>query len=81
MLQHLYAGWIVVDVRLLAFVLMISLFLVVSIISLLIRGRRWHEYVTLFVALYTLSVAVILIIFNWIAQYPVFRIETMFPFP
>lgn len=80
-MQHLYAGWIVVDVRLFAFVLLISLFLVVSIITLLVRGKRWHEYVTLFVALYSLSVVVILFLFNLIARYPVFRVEALFPFP
>jgi hypothetical protein len=79
--QHLYAGWIVLDLRLLVFVLLISLFLTVSIITLFVRGRRWHEYVTIFVAVYTLAFAVILVVFNVIARYPVFRVEALFPFP
>lgn len=79
--QHLYAGWIVLDLRLLVFVLLISLFLTVSIITLFVRGRRWHEYVTIFIAVYALSFVVILVIFNLIARYPVFRLEALFPFP
>lgn len=79
--QHLYAGWIVLDLRLLVFVVLISLFLTVSVITLFVRGRRWHEYVTIFVATYSLAFVVILAIFNWIASYPVFRVEALFPFP
>lgn len=79
--QHLYAGWIVFDLRLLIFVLLLSLFLTVSTITLFVRGKRWHEYATLFVALYTSAFVLILVVFNWIARYPVFRIEALFPFP
>lgn len=79
--QHLYAGWIVLDLRLLVFVILISLFLTVSVITLFVRGRRWHEYVTIFLAVYAIAFVLILLIFNLIARYPVLRVEALFPFP
>ncbi len=81
MSQNLYAGWIVLDLRLLVFILLISLFLTVSVLTLFVRGRRWHEYVSLSIALYAIAFTLILIVFNLIAKYPVFRVEALFPFP
>ena len=79
--QHLYAGWFVVDTRLLLFVGLISIFLTASIITLFIRKRRWHEYVTIFFAMQALSFVLLMLVLNLIADYPVFRIESFFPFP
>ncbi len=79
--QYLYAGWVVLDVRLLLFVVLISLFLSVSVISLFVRNKRWHEYATLFVALYSITFLVLLVIFNGLARYPVFQVRALFPFP
>ena len=78
---HTYAGWFVVDVRLLGFVLLISAFLTLGIIALFFRGRRWHEYVTGFVTIFIAVLVVSVLVFNRIASYPVFLIEAMFPFP
>lgn len=79
--EHLYAGWVVVDLRLFLFTLLVSLFLTVSMLALFARGRKWHEYITMFVAIYSLAVTTIILIFNEVAGYPIFRIEAFFPFP
>ena len=81
MSEHRYAGWFVLDVRLLAFVVLISVFLTLGILALFFRGRRWHEYATAFVGIFLLVLAVTLLVFNRILSYPVFAIEDLFPFP
>ena len=81
MSPHTYAGWFVVDVRLLGFVVLISVFLTLGVLALFFRGRRWHEYVSAFVSIFVLVLVVTVLVFNKIASYPVFLIEEMFPFP
>ena len=81
MTGHTYAGWFVVDVRLLGFVVLISVFLTLGVLALFFRGRRWHEYLSAFVSIFVLVLVVTVLIFNKIASYPVFLIEEMFPFP
>ena len=78
---YTYDGWFVVDVRLLIFVVLISLFMTLGILALVFRGRRWHEYVTAFVSIFILVLGVTVLVFNQIASYPVFMIEEVFPFP
>ncbi len=79
--QHLYAGWFVADLRLLLFISLISFFLTTSVVTLFVRHRRWHEYVTITAALFLLSFLVLMGVFNLVADYPVFRVESFFPFP
>ena len=79
--QHLYAGWIVLDLRLLMFVLLAALFLTVSGMALFARGRSWHGYISIFVAGYSVCLLVFLFVFNVIVGYPVFRVDALFPFP
>lgn len=81
MSSHHYAAWVVFDLRLLVFVILISLFLTLGIVALFFRGRRWHEYVTAFVSIFVLVLLICLLIFNRIANYPVFLIEDVFVFP
>ena len=76
-----YAAWLVFDLRLLIFVVLISLFLTLGIIALFFRGRRWHEYLTAFVSIYIAMLIVTILIFNGIASYPVFLVEDVFAFP
>jgi len=76
-----YAGWLVWDARLLSFVILISVFLTLGIVALAFRGRRWHEYVTAFVSIFVTVLIITVFIFNEIADYPVFLLEDVFPFP
>lgn len=76
-----YAAWVVFDLRLLIFVLLISLFLTLGIIALSFKGRRWHEYVTAFVSIFLGIGVLTILIFNEIATYPVFLIKDVFLFP
>lgn len=81
MSQHHYAAWVVVDLRLMIFVTLISLFMTLGIVALFFRGRRWHEYVTASVSIFVAVLVVTVIVFNSIANYPVFLIEDVFQFP
>ena len=81
MSQHHYAAWVVIDLRLTIFVTLISLFMTLGIVALFFRGRRWHEYVTAFVSLFLVILVITVLVFNSIANYPVFLVEDVFRFP
>lgn len=81
MSTHHYAAWVVFDLRLLIFVVLISLFLTLGIVALSFKGRRWHEYLTAFVSIFIFVLIVSVLIFNKVAGYPVFLIEDVFQFP
>ena len=81
MSSHHYAAWLVFDLRLLVFVVLISLFLTLGIVALAFKGKTWHEYLTAFVSIFVAVLLVTVIVFNNIAGYPVFMIEQVFPFP
>ncbi len=76
-----YAAWVVFDLRLLAFVSLISLFLSLGVVALFFRGRAWHEYLTAFFGVFALVLAITILVFNQIAAYPVFLVEDVFQFP
>ena len=80
-MSHHYAAWLVFDLRLLIFVVLISLFLTLGIVALTFRGRQWHEYITAFVSIFTAILIVTIVIFDHIAGYPVFLVEEIFEFP
>jgi len=75
-----YAGWLVWDAKLLGFVMLISLFFTLGVVALVFRGRRWHEYVTAFVSIYAMVLVTTVLVFNCLAEYPVFLFEDVFPF-
>ncbi len=79
--NHHYAAWLVYDLRLLIFVILISLFLTLGIVALAFKGKKWHEYLTAFVAIFVAVLFVTVMIFNNIAGYPVFLIKEVFAFP
>jgi len=81
MTQHHYAAWVVFDLRLLVFVVLISVFLSLGIVALAFRGRRWHEYVTAYISVFIAVLLITILVFNAIASYPVFLIEEVFQFP
>lgn len=70
-IASLYAGWIVVDVRLLLVVLLLSTGLSLMALGLFVRGRRWHEYVTLFVSFFSVLLVLCLLVLQLLG-YPVF---------
>jgi hypothetical protein len=76
-----YAAWVVFDLRLFAFVSLISLFLSLGVVALFFKGRNWHEYLTAFVGVFVLVLVVTVFVFNQIAAYPVFLVEDVFQFP
>ena len=81
MSDYHYAGWFVLDVRLLAFVLLISLFVTLGSLALFFRGKKWHEYATAFISIYVVVSVCSILFFNRIVDYPVFLIEDLFVFP
>lgn len=76
-----YAAWVVLDLRLLLFVVLISLFLTSGLLAVLYRGRRWQDYVTTGAATYILVLTTLIVVFNLVARYPIFRVESFFQFP
>ncbi len=75
----LYAGWVLVDVRLLAVLLLLSVGIALLLLGLVVRRRAWHEYVTLFVAVASILFAVGLFLLQVIVDYPVFVERHFFP--
>lgn len=76
-----YAAWVVLDLRLLIFVLLIGLFLTSGLLAVLYRGRRWQDYVSMGTGVYILVLTTLIIVFNLVARYPIFRVESFFQFP
>ena len=76
-----YAAWVVLDLRLLIFVVMIALFMTSGLLAIVFRGRRWHEYVSMGVTVYLGLLSLLIVVFNVVASYPIFRIEAFFRFP
>jgi hypothetical protein len=77
----LYAGWVIVDVRLVFFVLGLALLLSIGVLALFVKGRRWYDYVSVGFGIYVFFVTALVLGFNWALRYPVFKIEAFFPFP
>lgn len=76
-----YAAWVAVDVRLLIFVVLVSALTAAGVAALVVRQRRVWDYAAVFVVSFVLTLGLSLLIFNGLAQYPVFVIESFFPFP
>ena len=78
---YAYAGWFVVDARLLGFILLFSLFLTVGTLAIFARDKTRKQLVSIGAGLYAVTVIVTVLLLNGILRYPVFRIESFFPFP
>lgn len=76
-----YAAWVSVDVRLLVFVLLIAALIGAGVAAILVKSRRTHDYLSVFVLAFVGTLALLLLVFNEIAQHPVFVVESFFPFP
>jgi len=75
----LYAGWIVVDVRLFAFVVLLCVGVSLLLLALLVRRRPWHEYVTLFVSISSILFAVAALLLQTVLDYPILAERDFFP--
>jgi len=76
-----YAAWLSIDLRLLIFVLLISLLTAAGVTVLLVKRRRWTDYAAMFIVSFSAAMVLFLLIFNAIASYPVFVVESVFTFP
>jgi hypothetical protein len=74
-----YAGWIVVDVRLLVFLALLCTGVTLLLLALLVRRRPWHEYVTLFVAVSSILFLVSFAMLQTVLDYPVLVERDFFP--
>ena len=76
-----YAGWFLLDVRLVSSSALFSAALAILVLALWFRGRRWDEYVVGFIAVFSLSLLSVVLLTNGVAHYPALRIESIFPVP
>ncbi len=76
-----YAAWVAVDLRLLLFLALIALLGATGVCILFVRRRRPLDVASAFFLGFIGIFATLLVIFNSIAHYPVFRVESFFPFP
>lgn len=75
----LYAGWILVDVKLLAVLVLLSVGVALLLLALIVHRRAWHEYVSLFLTVATILFVVGLFILQVVVDYPVFVERHFFP--
>lgn len=73
-----YAGWLLVDLRLLGASVVFSAAVAVIVLAIWFRGRRWDEYVVGFFAVFLLCWCAALLLTNAVASYPAIRLETFF---
>ena len=76
-----YAAWVALDLRLLLFLILISSLGAVGICIILVRRRRWLDLIAGYLVSFLSLLVLLIIVFNNIAHYPVFVVESFFPFP
>ncbi|HAN32340.1 MAG TPA: hypothetical protein DCQ06_12160 [Myxococcales bacterium] len=76
-----YAGWLLIDLRLTTALIVFSAALGVLVLSLGFRAKRWDQYVSAFVAVFSLTLLVSLALTNWLARHPALSIESIFSVP
>lgn len=76
-----YAAWVSVDLRLFVFVVLIAALIGAGVAAILVKSRRARDYLSVFVLGFVATLALLLLVFNEIAQHPVFVVEAFFPFP
>ena len=76
-----YGAWVAIDLRLLIFVVLISILASVGITLLSAKRRNWVEYSALAIVSFTGTFVAFILILNSLADYPVFAIRSFFPFP
>ncbi|MCB9787591.1 MAG: hypothetical protein H6744_12995 [Deltaproteobacteria bacterium] len=76
-----YAAWVAVDLRLLLFLALIAVLGATGLCILFVRRRRPLDVAAVFFLGFVAILVVLVAVFNGIAHYPVFRVESFFPFP
>ena len=76
-----YAAWVAVDLRLLLFLMFVALLASLGVCLIMVRKRNWLNIAAVFIVSYALSLTLLITTFNTIAHYPVFQIQSFFPFP
>ena len=76
-----YAGWISVDMRLLVFLLMLSVVGAVGATAILGRERSKAELGAIYIIAFWALLVSLVLVFNQLAGYPVFVVDAFFPFP
>jgi hypothetical protein len=75
----LFAGWLVVDVRLGLILAVFCTGVALLLLGLLVRRRAWHEYVSLFVAITTVLFSLGFLLLQTVLRYPVLVERDFFP--
>ncbi len=76
-----YAAWVALDLRLLLFLALISALGSIGVCIILVRRQRWVDMTAAFIVTFTVTLTLLIVVFNGIAHYPVFVVESFFPFP
>ena len=76
-----YAAWVAFDLRLLVMLALVSLLGAAGACIILIRRRDWMQIVACFIVSYVITLSCLIVVFNTLAQYPVFVVRSVFPFP
>ena len=76
-----YAGWVVLDLRLLIFLIALAAVGSVGVCLVLVKPWRWVVAVATFIVSSTVLLTGLVFLFNGIAGYPVFVVERFFSFP
>jgi len=76
-----YAGWIVLDLRLLIFLVALAFVGSIGVCLVVVKPWRWVVAVATFIVSSTALLTALIVLFNGIAGYPVFVVERFFSFP
>ena len=76
-----YAAWVAVDLRLVFFLMFVALLSALGVSLILVRQRDLIRLSATFIVAYTVSFGLLVLVFNTIAHYPVFQVQSFFPFP
>ena len=76
-----YGAWVAVDVRLLLFLALIALLSSVGFCLLFVRRASRTGNAAAFIVSFTAVFGLLVLIFNTVAHYPVFSVQSFFPFP
>lgn len=76
-----YAAWIAFDFRLLVMLALVSLLGASGCCVILVRQRDWMQLAACFIVSYLVTLSCLITVFNTLAQYPVFVVRSVFPFP
>ena len=78
---HGYAGWFVLDVRLLILTAVTSLLFAVGTTLLVGKGREVRERIWFGVRYFFFAFTINIVFLQLVFSTPIFRIEAFFPFP